>query len=193
VVGSAKIDGNTFNVDDANNRVGIGTSIPTAKHHIVQTAAEDAFRVDDNLIGDSSPFIIKSNGYVGIGLTAPTSKLDVNGIINVANEINSTPTGNANMIPVAYGVVTTTSTAASLSNSTGNVSVHFISNGMYGINIDGIAVNSSNALILLTPINYARIMQGIPNSGGYDFVVESIARTTGNNATVNFYFIIYAF
>ena len=73
------VDGaGTLFVDRTNGRVGIGTTGPSAKMHILQTAAADAFRVDD-VLGDTSPFIIDQSGNVGIGTANPGAKLDING------------------------------------------------------------------------------------------------------------------
>ena len=60
---------------DASGNVGIGTNAPAAKAHIVQTAAADAFRVDD-VAGDTTPFVIDQSGNVLVGFsTAPVGNI----------------------------------------------------------------------------------------------------------------------
>jgi len=61
---------------DGGGNIGIGLAAPTAKLHIIQTAAADAFRVDDQA-SDTTPFIIDQNGNVGIGMTSPNEILHV--------------------------------------------------------------------------------------------------------------------
>lgn len=62
-------------------KIGVGTDIPSAKLHIKQINSEDAFRVDDDA-EDKTPFIITSEGNVGIGIgqgnDRPAAKLHVN-------------------------------------------------------------------------------------------------------------------
>ena len=70
----------------SNGNIGVGTTAPTAKLHVIQTAATDSFRVDDD-ISDTTPFIIDQSGNVGIGTPTPTSTLDVNGNISTNNNI----------------------------------------------------------------------------------------------------------
>lgn len=52
---------------------------------ITQTGAGDALRVEDNTNPDSTPFIVKSDGKVGIGIDAPTSNLTVSGSVNIGD------------------------------------------------------------------------------------------------------------
>jgi len=54
--------------------LGLGATAPLAKMHIVQTGSEDAFRIDDAL-NDTSSFIVKSSGNIGIGTINPESKI----------------------------------------------------------------------------------------------------------------------
>ena len=85
--GQTKSGGLTLNTGGATyglivdkGNVGIGTTGPGAKLHIVQTLASDAFRVDDQA-GDTTPFVVNAIGDVGIGVAVPTATLDVNGIM----------------------------------------------------------------------------------------------------------------
>lgn len=60
--------------------IGIGILNPQAKLHVVQDSAADVLRLDD-APNDNSPFIVDSAGNVGIGITAPVEKLEVDGRI----------------------------------------------------------------------------------------------------------------
>lgn len=68
-------------VDRETGNIGISTDQPEAKIHIKQTSAADALRVDDEGI-DETPFIITSDGKVGIGIgmgnERPSARLHVN-------------------------------------------------------------------------------------------------------------------
>jgi len=69
----------TSTYDEANNRLGIGTTAPLARLDIksVGTSADFALRIQDSTGADKVTFL--ANGNVGIGTTNPTSKLEVNG------------------------------------------------------------------------------------------------------------------
>jgi hypothetical protein len=59
-------------------KVGIGTSTPSAKVHITNTATtDDSFLVEDEASIDSTPFVIKNSGRVGIGLDTPTANFHI--------------------------------------------------------------------------------------------------------------------
>lgn len=113
----------------SSGNVGIGTSIPASKLHVVgkittstiaangdqgggstifsdsseaaltvrQTGVGNAFVVED-VAGDSTPFVITSDGNVGIRKPNPTAALDVNGTIKATafeGPITGTLSGNA--------------------------------------------------------------------------------------------------
>jgi hypothetical protein len=67
-------------VERESGNIGICTDRPEAKLHIKQTGSTDAFRVDDEG-NDTTPFIISSDGNVGIGVgtgsNQPLAKLHI--------------------------------------------------------------------------------------------------------------------
>ena len=77
------VDAGTFHVDGTADEVGVGTATPSAKFHIFQPAAVDALRVDD-VINDTTPFVIDQNGNVGIGISSPTAQLHSLGSVRFA-------------------------------------------------------------------------------------------------------------
>jgi hypothetical protein len=66
--------------------MGVGTVSPSAKVHIVQTAAAASLRVDDQA-SDTTPFIIDENGKVGINNPTPSYTLDVAGDCNITTNL----------------------------------------------------------------------------------------------------------
>src|SRR3989344_1231784 len=80
--------------------VGIGFTSPSASLHVLNTAAQNSFRVDDEA-NDASPFVIVADGNVGIGNPSPGASLHLGstsinsstGLMNFSS-CNSTCGGN---------------------------------------------------------------------------------------------------
>lgn len=73
-VGSA----NTLTVDLTNETIGIGTTSPTSKLHIIgsgTTSSGYGLKVQNS--GGTDNFVVRNDGNVGIGITSPTSKLHI--------------------------------------------------------------------------------------------------------------------
>lgn len=69
---------------DQTSRVGIGTTSPAAKLHIQSlgtSSTTNAFVVDNSAA--SNLLTLKENGFLGLGTTAPSSTLDVNGSLSL--------------------------------------------------------------------------------------------------------------
>jgi len=186
-------DGSPANVVFVNNSgdVGVGTTTPSSKFHIVDTAnmpadptltSNVAFKVtngtsrallfDDNQVesvggalhlnaratGGTGNDIIMANGggNVGIGTSNPAAKLDVSGDVStagnikVSGEVRRTSTGNANMLPICYGVVQTN---GSIDAGSGNFSVQKDNQfpGWYYITITGENFSEKNYIVSITP------------------------------------------
>ncbi|MFQ5606260.1 MAG: cell division protein ZapB, partial [bacterium] len=108
-------DGSDIFFDDTNNRVGIGTTTPSTKFHVVGqtrassfssangTAGSPAYRFEsdtntgtfrpaaDNYAittGGSERMRIDASGNVGIGTSTPTSKLQVDGNVDINSDLD---------------------------------------------------------------------------------------------------------
>lgn len=72
------------------DNVGIGTLTVNAELHVASAATNILFRVDDSF-GDTSPFVVTSDGNVGIGSAAPGSALDVSARLRLSTGSASIP------------------------------------------------------------------------------------------------------
>jgi hypothetical protein len=69
--------------------IGIGTTTPTAKLHLLQQGSGDPILLVESTSNDPSPFIITSTGNVGVGTETPSHTLDVVGDINFTGSLLS--------------------------------------------------------------------------------------------------------
>ena len=141
-------------------------------------------------VGQSNSLILGSGANVGIGTSTPTAKLDVNGTITISgantNELNRAQTGAANLVPIAYGSVTSGAVIANA--GTGNWTVVAGGAGQYTITVTG-----------ETFIGSSHVMSGTMN-GTYGFIsliaftnniLVQTTNTGGANQNAAFSFIVY--
>jgi len=98
-VNAFSVDGTTFSVDASNNRVGVGTAAPTAKLHIIGNGATSSTTALNIVKSDlSASFIVRDDGYVGIGVT-PSVALHVQNNTGVRIQSPTGGYGDINIIP----------------------------------------------------------------------------------------------
>ena len=99
---TALLDGAPLHIDDTNERVGIGTTSPTASLTVTSATDDAKVKIDSNGgsvgIVDATAntndatgrwlAINPSGGYVGINDSSPSYQLDVNGDINTTGYVN---------------------------------------------------------------------------------------------------------
>ncbi len=123
--------------------------------------------------GNTTRMTLDGSGNLGIG-TAPSTRLDVSGSIQLTGEVRRTSTGNANMVPVAYGHVLEDGTAAS---GTGNFSIsHTQGTGRYDISVTGedFGVGANGYSVLVTVMNHATATFPTTSTLGGDLVIQML-------------------
>lgn len=122
---------------------------------------------------------VDQTGKVGVGITSPTEKLDVNGNINFDGKLTSSQTGNAPLTPLCWGM---SNINGGVIRSTANVNVTRIATGQYRITCPGItstsvAIVSAHATSVFVGWQYSAANQITvftravldPNNGAEDF------------------------
>ncbi|MBI2020030.1 hypothetical protein HYS94_01265, partial [Candidatus Daviesbacteria bacterium] len=119
--------------------VGIGFTTPTASLHILNTASQNSFRIDD-ILEDTTPLIVDSAGNLGIGATTAVYNLDVWGTGRVTGAL--TVGGNLG--------IGNSLTVDNLSLSRGGLRVNGFSDLTGNVGIGGsLTVSSTGAFRLL--------------------------------------------
>jgi len=102
------------------------------------------------LVGSTEGQVLKWDGAEwSLGAGANDVILVEEDRVEINGEINTTPTGSANMLPLAYGYVTAVGT---IGNGSGNWSVTRVSEGVYHITIAGENFAASTHIAIVSKI-----------------------------------------
>ncbi|WP_178988192.1 hypothetical protein [Winogradskyella schleiferi] len=142
------------------------------------------------IYGEFNTDLIRINGTLEVAEGINTDVINTD-VINTG-EINSTITGNANMIPIAYGIVEST---GNILSGTGNFTA-FLSGNVFVIDVNGTEpLSYSNTVCLITPITTSpRTASTIISDGNGDNDADlnvRIFNSTGAQVLTTFQFVIY--
>lgn len=101
---------------------------------ITQTGSGNALVVEDDTNPDSTPFVVDSSGYVGIGTSSPSRKLDVESGEIVVATLVSTNAGNYSLLRFLDAANTNESVAAGIGSI--GTALSFQTNGNPRMRID---------------------------------------------------------
>jgi hypothetical protein len=128
---------------------------------------------------------IVSSGNFGIGNISPAEKLDVGGTIKLSGELNRTSTGNSNMVPIAYGNISST---GAINSGSGNFSVSKPLSGWYSITITGEPFFLTSYTSVATPIGNAAFVATSSGSGNLLVFTYNMSGVSTDNS---FCFAVY--
>ena len=149
---------------------------------ITQVGSGDAFKVQDSTDPDSTPFIVKGNGDVGIGTPSPAAKLDVVGTIRLSGQLTSTvATGSSPFVVSSITKVDNLNTDlldgqsgdyyTTAGNLTGTLPSTVLGNSNLYVGTTSIALNRASSSQSLTGIsidgNAGTVTNGVYTSGSY--------------------------
>ena len=126
------------------------------------------------------------NGNVGIGVENPTNRLQVSGDIQASGEIRRTSTGNANMVPIAYGHISST---GFVSTGSGNFSATRTQGGTYEITINNENFFFNNYIVNITPVGSDPLFGTFSSANGK--MVVYTFNNFGIRVDANFSFVVY--
>ncbi len=178
-------------IASSSGNVGVSTTSPKAKLHILQSGNADALRIDDTE-NDTTPFLIDKDGNVGIRTTSPGATLDVNGSARatffVGNGTNitglsatkiTTGTLSASVIPnLSASKITSDTLSAS---RIPNLSATKITSGrLYAVRIPSLSANK----ITTGTLNAARIPSLLASKITSGTLAGSLTITSGGKVGI---------
>lgn len=134
----------------------------------------------------SDRFVVGSSGNVGVANSNPLQRLDVNGNINLTGQVLRTDkTGLANMLPVAYGVITSDGT---LYSGTENFTITKSGTGIYTLT----SADFSPATTIVSTPAAVNVQTGAAFGPGANQLTIYV-RNTDTGALINAFFNFVAF
>jgi hypothetical protein len=135
---------------------------------------------------------VKTTGDVAMsGNLEVADDLTVGSVTISGSEVQTTNTGNANMLPIAYGSVRSDGTLISGASS-GNVSVSHPSVGYYAITITGVTydyLNCAQSVTLLGDIGFVRT--GSSSGKLLVYTYDVTGRDVDDKKNIMFSFVVY--
>ena len=100
---------------------------------------------------------------VGIGTTAPAEKLDVIGNIKISGEVNHPSTGTSNLLPIAFGSI---SSAGAINTGSENFAVSRTATGSYTIDINDHSYTLSTYATVVTVVGSTPLVATTSSGSG---------------------------
>ena len=126
-----------------------------------------------------------SDTKVGIGTTAPTERLDIVGNLKVSGEVNHPSTGASNLLPIAFGNI---SSGGVINSGSTNFTVTRTSAGIYNIDIVNHSFGFSTYSTVVTPVS-GPLVAGIDSAAGN--LIVRLYNLSGTLSDGTFSFVIY--
>lgn len=180
--------------------VGIGIPLPNTQLHVHEsdntqacyitvTSGSSGFGTGAafGVINNDALIVNNDNGSIKFSIdNAEVANLDASGTLTVEHEVNQPATGTANLLPICYGTVAT----SSIQSGTGNFSVSFNSAAnVYNIQILSHNYNHLNYTTLVTPISN-NVGSFYTNSTG-NLLQIFFKDSSGAGIAADFHFITY--
>lgn len=174
------INAGTGNVTGSGN-IFIGSSTGSGTSTSSKLFLGPKFNNIPYLYGDFDTRLLRLNGTFEVN-----DDINVAGTLNVSEEINREATGDANMVPIAYGTISST---GSILSGTGNFTVDATNAPTFYINVAGSSLSHTNSSASVVPLSGQFRTASITHSNG-DLRVY-IFNSRGTQVANTFQFIIY--
>jgi len=122
---------------------------------------------------------------VGIGTTAPSERLEIIGNFKVSGEVNHPSTGTSNLLPIAFGNI---SSGGAINSGSTNFTVTRTATGIYNIDIVNQSFSFSTYSTVITPVG-GPLIAGTDSASGN--LLVRLYNLSGTLTDATFSFVIY--